>query len=53
MRKISADYIFPVSKKPIQNGVVVLNDNGKILSVDSREDHDESSLEIHKGVIIP
>ena len=53
MRKISADYIFPVSKKPIQNGVVVLDDNGKILSVDSREEHDESSLEIYKGVIIP
>lgn len=33
MRKISADYIFPIASPPVKNGVVVLNDNGTILDV--------------------
>jgi aminodeoxyfutalosine deaminase len=53
MRKISADWIFPVSSSPIPNGVIVLDDNGHIISVDSRENHSLSSLEIYKGVIVP
>ena len=53
MRKISADYIFPVSEAPIKNGVVVIDESGKILSVEERGNHDPSSLEIHNGVIVP
>ena len=53
MRKISADYIFTVSGAPIKNGVVTIDDNGKIVSVDERDKHDVSTLEIHKGVIVP
>jgi len=53
MRKISADFIFPISLEPIKDGVIVLDDNGKILSVDRREDHDVASLEIHQGVLVP
>ena len=53
MKKISADYIFPVATDPIKDGVIVLDDNGKILSIDERKDHDAASLEIHKGVIVP
>lgn len=53
MRKISADYIFPIVSEPIKGGIIVLDDNGKILSIDKRENHDPSSLEIHKGVIVP
>jgi aminodeoxyfutalosine deaminase len=53
MRKISADYIFPVSSAPIQNGVITLDDDGKIIDIDVRENHDISTLEIHKGVIVP
>jgi len=53
MRKITADYIFPVSSTPIKEGVIVLDDNGKILSIDSRDQHDLASLNIYKGVIIP
>lgn len=53
MRKISADYIFTVSGTPIKNGVVTIDDNGKILNVDERNNHDISTLEIHKGVIVP
>lgn len=53
MRKISADYIFPVNSSPIKNGVIVLDNKGKILAIDERENHDPSSIEIHKGVIVP
>jgi aminodeoxyfutalosine deaminase len=53
MRKITADWIFPVSSPPIQNGVIVLDDKGHITSVDSRENHSTSLLEVYKGVIVP
>lgn len=53
MRKISADYIFPVATAPIKEGVVIIDDAGKILSIDKRGDHDAASVEIHKGIIIP
>ena len=53
MRKITADYLFPVSAAPIKNGVLIINDNGKILGIDSRENHSDADLEIHKGAIVP
>lgn len=53
MRKITADYIFPVSQPPIKNGVVITDDKGKIKKLDTRENHDPTSLETYKGVIIP
>ena len=53
MRKITADYIFPVSSKPIEKGVVVVSDEGRILSIDDRGAHDPTSLEVHHGAIIP
>ncbi len=53
MRKITSDYIFPVSSRPIEGGVIVVDDDGLILSVDHRDDHDPVSLEVHKGAIIP
>lgn len=33
MRKISADYIFPISSEPIKNGVITIDDDGSILEV--------------------
>ena len=53
MKKISADHIFPVSSEPIPDGVVILDDHGKILALDHRENHDPASLEVHRGVIVP
>lgn len=53
MRKITATRIYPVSSKPIDHGVVVIDDDGKILSIDKREDHDDATLEMHKGVLVP
>jgi len=53
MKKITADHIFPITSPPIKNGVVILDDHGKILALDRRENHDPASLETHRGAIVP
>ncbi len=53
MRKLTADYIYPVSSGPLQNGVVIVDDTGKILQIDKRENHDPAFLEAHHGAIVP
>jgi cytosine/adenosine deaminase-related metal-dependent hydrolase len=53
MRKISADYIYPVNSDPIENGVVVIDQEGKILEIGKRENYNTAELEIFKGAIIP
>jgi cytosine/adenosine deaminase-related metal-dependent hydrolase len=53
MRKITADWIYPISQKPIKEGVIIIDDEGKILKLDVRNNYDLSELEIHEGVIIP
>ena len=53
MRKITADWLFPISSEPIQNGVLMVDEKGKILKIDHRENHDLASLEHHKGVLVP
>ncbi len=53
MRKFTADRVYPVSAEPIEHGVVVTDDSGRILSVGTREGHDPASLEYHSGTLIP
>lgn len=53
MKKITADLIYPVTSQPIKNGVIILDDNGKILAIEDRKDHDLASLQQHNGMIIP
>ncbi|MBI5915180.1 MAG: amidohydrolase family protein [Bacteroidetes bacterium] len=53
MRKITADHLFPVASKPMKNGVVIVDDTGKILALDRRENHDPATLETHHGAIVP
>ena len=53
MKKITADVIYPITQKPIRNGVIVLDETGKILAVEENRDHDPASLEKHTGMIIP
>ncbi len=53
MHKITADWIFPVSTPPLSMGVIVTDDNGAILSIDTRDKHDPATLQVHKGVIVP
>ena len=53
MRKISADYIYAMDRSPIKDGVVIVGNDGKIVDVTEKYDHDPAELEIYRGVIIP
>ncbi len=53
MRKIAADKIFTVSGDVLENHLVVLDQEGKILSLEPQENHDPTSFEKHTGVIVP
>ena len=55
MKSFTADYVFPVCADPIKNGVVTVDDHGKIISVtDSHAAHANSAhLEHFKGIICP
>lgn len=53
MRKISADYIFPISSDPIKNGVITIDDDGVVVSVSSKSDENNNDIEYFEGIICP
>jgi len=53
MRKISAHTIYPVSSSPIENGVVIVDEKGKIIAVDDIQNHDKTEIEFFDGIIVP
>ncbi len=53
MKKITADWVCPVISAPIKEGVIICDDAGKILAIESREHHDLQTLEVHQGILIP
>ncbi len=53
MRKISAQKIYPVSSSPIEGGVVIVDEKGKIIAVDVLENNDITEIEFFDGVIVP
>ncbi|HBF87444.1 MAG TPA: amidohydrolase [Bacteroidales bacterium] len=55
MRKFSANYIFTSNSKPLKNGIIVLDDDHKIIDIiDTNGDLKEiENLEFYNGVITP
>lgn len=53
MRYITADYIIPISSAPIKEGVIVMDQQGQISDITSRESCGSVDLEKHSGIIIP
>ncbi|OCX50738.1 amidohydrolase [Mucilaginibacter sp. PPCGB 2223] len=53
MRKFRADYVFPVNAEPIKNGIVTVDDHGKILALDDGLIQTDKNVEHLKGVICP
>ncbi|QXV65728.1 amidohydrolase family protein [Mucilaginibacter achroorhodeus] len=54
MKTFKADYVFPVSADPIKNGVVTVDDYGKVISVNNEETADPNvPFETLSGVIVP
>ncbi|MBN2757768.1 MAG: amidohydrolase family protein, partial [Bacteroidales bacterium] len=55
IRKISAHYVFPVSSSPIKNGIIVIDENGKILDIENPKNNfvESSGLEFYNGILVP
>ncbi len=53
MRKLSADIIYPIDDDPIRQGVVVVDDEGIVVGLGTRDNHALETLEIYEGCIIP
>ncbi len=53
MRKICADLIIPVSSAPLRNGVVAIDKDGTILSIEEGNDLKDVSIEKFSGIICP
>ena len=53
MKKICADIIYPIAEKPINNGVLVLDDNNTIVEISTREKFEDAELQIVKGALCP
>jgi len=52
-KKITADYILPISSKPIKQGVITLEEDGKIVSIQPIDAVDDGNIEKFEGVLIP
>ncbi|HEX7414510.1 MAG TPA: S-adenosylhomocysteine deaminase, partial [Bacteroidia bacterium] len=53
MRFITSDKIYTISTKPLQNHVIVVDEQGKIRDVLARTEIDELKIERHEGFICP
>lgn len=53
MRKFSANSIYTLDGKPIADGIVITDDNGKILAITEQQLDTEPDVEYFDGVIVP
>ena len=54
MRKISANYIFPIHTKPLENGVLTISEDGKVLELSTVENSkNDENIEHYEGIICP
>lgn len=53
MLKIAADWIFTALGPARTDSVLILNDHGKVLSIEPFTNHDPSTIRIEKGALVP
>ncbi len=53
MRKFSADLVYTLEGDPIKNGIVITDDNGKILAINDEKAFLDPNIERLDGVIVP
>lgn len=53
MRKLAADIIFPITSAPLQQAVLLVDDDGRIADIASRADFPDATLEIYRGALVP
>jgi len=52
-KKLKANIVFPVSASPIENGVIVLDENNIIQKIDKSKNFDETELQNFDGFLVP
>lgn len=54
-RKIAAHYVCPVNEKPIKNGILTIDENGKILEISQSSGSIDgiAGLEFYSGILVP
>jgi cytosine/adenosine deaminase-related metal-dependent hydrolase len=53
MKSFRADYVFPIFADPIKNGIVTVDDRGKIISVSDHNNPPDGPVEQLSGIICP
>lgn len=55
MRKLSAHYIFPSNRPPIKYGILVLDDEGRLIDIidTGGKLKEESNTEFYSGILVP
>lgn len=55
MRKLTADYIFPVERKPLKNGILISSKSGEIIDILDADkiDYEIEAVEKYNGIICP
>ncbi len=52
MRFLTADWVFPLYKEPIKNGILCVSDDGRILDI-TEKDKVSTDVEFFKGILFP
>lgn len=55
MKKVSADYIFPVKSPPIKNGIIIIDNKGVIKEIldPGKIYYNPAEVESYKGILVP
>lgn len=53
MRYLSADFILPIASEPIENGVLQIDESGKILNIGIRDDFPSNDIQVFPGILMP
>lgn len=53
IRKLTADYIFPLNKPPLKNGMLIVNEDGSIIELLSDVKNYSGEIESFKGFLCP
>ncbi len=55
IRKIAAHYLYPIHDKPIKNGIITIDETGKILDISQSSGSMDriAGLEFYSGILVP
>lgn len=54
VHKLSANYIFPVTSRPVKNGIVVIDKNNTIIEIiEPAKNKEYANVEFYNGILVP